>query len=70
MMKSSDPLVDEIRAIRDAISRELDDDIERLGKEMQAREAQSSRPVVRLSPRRVPQGESTTNEAPVARKSA
>ncbi|MCK6570752.1 hypothetical protein L6V77_06500 [Myxococcota bacterium] len=69
-MESNDPLVDEVRAIRDRIAGELDYDIERLGKEMQTREGQSGRPVVRLSPRRIEQAEGMTNATLPARKSA
>ena len=53
-MRSSDPIVDEVRAAREAIAKEYDYDIERLARAMQARQAASGRPVVRLRPKRVP----------------
>ncbi len=53
-MPSRDPIVDEVRAARDAIAKEYDYDIERIGRAMQEREAKNERPVVRLSPRRIP----------------
>lgn len=70
MTNSNDQDVEEVREIRDAIAREFDYDIERLGKEMQAREVRSSRPVVRLPPRRVAAGGAGPGEPPVDRKSA
>lgn len=52
-MRSSDPIVDEVRAIRDAIAKEFDYDIERLADAIKARELRSGRKVVRLPPRKV-----------------
>jgi hypothetical protein len=52
-MRYSDPIVDEVRAIRDAIAKEFDYDIEKLAQAIKAREAQSGRKVVRLPPRKV-----------------
>ena len=70
MANPNDPFVEEVRAIRDAIAREFDYDIERLGKEMQAREAHSGRAVVRLAPRRVPPGAGGPGQPLADRKSA
>lgn len=53
-MSSRDPIVEEVRAIRDAIAKEFDYDIERLGRAMQERQSKNDRPVVRLPPRRIP----------------
>jgi hypothetical protein len=52
-MRESDPIVDEVRAIRDAIAKEFDYDIEKLADAIKAREVQSGRKVVRLPPRKV-----------------
>jgi hypothetical protein len=54
MPSSSDPIVNEVRAARDAIAKEFDYDIERIARAMQERQAQGDRPVVRLSPKRIP----------------
>lgn len=70
MTNSNDPHVEEVREIRDAIAREFDYDIERLGKEMQAREARSGRAVVRLAPRRGSPSPAGPGESPADRKSA
>jgi hypothetical protein len=53
-MASLDPIVEEVRAVRDAIAKEFDYDIERLGRAMQVRQLMNDRPVVRLLPKRVP----------------
>ena len=50
-MRYSDPVVDEVRAARDAIAKEFDYDIEKLAEALKAREAKSGRRVVRLPPR-------------------
>ena len=52
-MPSYDPIVEEVRAARDAIAKVFDYDIERIGQAMQERQAKSGRPVVRLSPKRI-----------------
>ena len=52
-MPTRDPIVEEVRAVRDAIAKEFDYDIERLGHAMQERQAKSGRPVVRLPARRI-----------------
>ncbi len=52
-MQKSDPIVDEVRAARDAIAKEFDYDIEKLALAIKIREAQSGREVVRLAPRKV-----------------
>ena len=53
-MPSRDPIVEEVRAARDAIAKEFDYDIERIGRAMQERQSKNDRPVVRLLPKRVP----------------
>jgi hypothetical protein len=52
-MHLPDPIVDEVRAARDAIAKKYDYDIERLAKAMRARQGEGGREVVRLSPRPV-----------------
>ena len=52
-MQKSDPIVDEVRAARDAIAKEFDYDIERIGRAMQERQAKNNRPVIRLPPKRI-----------------
>lgn len=52
-MRNSDPIVDEVRAIRDAISKEFDYDIDKLARAIKAHEEQSGRKVVRLPPKKV-----------------
>jgi len=53
-MPSRDPIVEEVRAVRDAIAKEFDYDIERIGRAMQERQSKNERPVVRLLPKRIP----------------
>ena len=53
-MPSRDPIVEEVRAARDAIAKEFDYDIERIGRAMQERQSHNDRPVVRLPPKRIP----------------
>jgi hypothetical protein len=53
-MPSRDPIVEEVRAVRDAIAKEFDYDIERIGRAMQERQSKNDRPVVRLLPKRIP----------------
>jgi hypothetical protein len=52
-MRYSDPIVDDVRAIRDAIAKEFDYDIEKLADAIKAHEVQSGRKIVRLPPRKV-----------------
>ena len=52
-MRYSDPIVDEVRAVRDAIAKEFDYDIEKLSQAIKAHEAQSGRKIVRLPPKKV-----------------
>jgi hypothetical protein len=54
MPSSFDPIVDEVRAARDAIAKEFDYDIERIGRAMQERQAKGDHPFVRLTPKRIP----------------
>ena len=51
-MSSRDPIVEEVRAAREAIAKECGYDIERQGRAMQERQARSGRSVVRLAPKR------------------
>lgn len=53
-MLPRDPIVEEVRAVRDAIAKEFDYDIERIGRAMQERQSKNVRPVVRLPPKRIP----------------
>jgi hypothetical protein len=53
-MPSPDPIVEEVRAVRDAIAKEFDYDVERIGRAMQVRQSKNDRPVVRLPPKRIP----------------
>jgi len=53
-MLPRDPIVEEVRAVRDAIAKEFDYDIDRLGRALQERQVNNGRPVVRLPPRRIP----------------
>ena len=52
-MRYSDPIVDEVRAVRDAIAKECNYDVEKIAEAIKAREAQSGRRIVRLPPRKV-----------------
>lgn len=52
-MRKSDPIVDEVRAAREAIAKEFDYDIEKIAQALKIREKQSGREVVRLAPRKV-----------------
>ena len=52
-MRYPDPIVDEVRAVRDAIAKEFDYDIEKLAKAIKAHEAQSGQEFVRLPPKKV-----------------
>lgn len=51
---SADPIVEEIHAIRDALSKESDDDIRKIAKAAKARQDQGDRKAVRLAPRKPP----------------
>ncbi len=52
-MPYRNPIVDEVRAARDAIAKAFDYDIERIGRAIRERQLASDRPVVRLEPRPV-----------------
>ena len=52
-LSSGDPIIDEIHAIREAISRESDDDLEKIVEAARAREKASGRKVVTLPSRRI-----------------
>lgn len=50
-MKFSDPIVDEVRAARDAIVRACDYDLDKLALALKEHERQSGRKLVRLPPK-------------------
>jgi hypothetical protein len=50
-MPQPDPIVDEVRAVRDAIAKESDYDIGKIAEAVRAREATNGRTVVTLPPR-------------------
>lgn len=52
-MQKPDPIVEEVRAARDASSKEFDYDIDKLAQAIKAREMLGERKVVRLPPRKV-----------------
>jgi hypothetical protein len=52
-MRYSDPIIDEVRAARDAIAKEFEYDIEKLAEALKVREGRSGRKIVRLPPREV-----------------
>jgi hypothetical protein len=51
-MKDSNPIIDEVRAVRDAIAKEYDYDIAKIAEAVRAREIRSGRTFVRLPPRK------------------
>ena len=51
-MKDPNPIVDEVRAVRDAIAKECDYDIAKIAEAVRAREVKSGRRFVRLPPRK------------------
>ena len=51
-MRVKDPIVEEVRAVRDALAKEYDYDVEKLGRAMQAAEKAEGRKTVILQPRR------------------
>lgn len=51
--RDPNPIVDEVRSARDAIAKQFEYDIERLGRALQERQLQGGRPLVRLPPRRI-----------------
>lgn len=51
-MKSSDAIVDEVRAAREALARESDDNLEMIVQAARARQAKSGREFVTLPPRK------------------
>ena len=52
-MKISDPVVEEVRAIREALAEQYEYDVEKLARALQIDEATGGRKVVHLSPRPV-----------------
>ena len=53
-MPTRDSIVEEVRSVRDAIAKKFDYDIEKLGRDLQERQAKGGRPLVRLPARRIP----------------
>jgi hypothetical protein len=51
-MNLSDSIVDEVRAAREALARESDDDIEKIVEAARARQAQSGRESITLPPKK------------------
>lgn len=51
-MKSSDSIVDEVRAAREALAKESDDNLEKIVEAARARQSQSGREVVTRPPRK------------------
>lgn len=51
-MKSSDSIVDEVRAARDALAKESDDNLEKIVEAARARQAKSGRTIVTLPPKK------------------
>jgi hypothetical protein len=51
-MRDPNPIVDEVRAVRDAIAKEYDYDIAKIAEAVRAREVKSGRTFVRLPPRK------------------
>ena len=52
-MKSSDSIVDEVRAAREALAKESDDNLEKIVEAARARQSQSGREVVTRPPRKI-----------------
>jgi hypothetical protein len=52
-MTRKDPIIEEIHAVREALAREADYDLERILEAARARQAASGLPAVTLSPRKV-----------------
>ena len=51
-MRIRDPIVEEVRAVRDALAKEFDYDVEKLARAIQADEQAQGRPPLHLPPRR------------------
>ena len=51
-MKSSDSIVDEVRAAREAIAKESGDNLEKIVEAARARQSKSGREIVRLPPKK------------------
>lgn len=48
-----DPIVEEVRGVRDAIAREYDYDVKKLADALREEQRKAGREVVRLQPRRI-----------------
>jgi hypothetical protein len=53
-MIAPDPILEELRSIREAIARSSDDDLKRIAESAKARQPDSGHQVVQLPPKRVP----------------
>ena len=51
-MKSSDSIVDEVRAAREALAKESDDNLEKIVEAARARQSESGRKIVTLPPKK------------------
>ncbi len=61
---SRDPIIDEVRAIRDAIAKEHNYDLDSICRMLQTREVTSGRSHVTLPPRRLPMATAAEPEDP------
>jgi hypothetical protein len=52
-MPDPDPILEEIRTIRDAIAKASDDDLQKIAEAARSRQRESGRQSVRLSPKRI-----------------
>lgn len=50
-MKHPDPIIDEIRAVRDAMAKDSNYDVEEIARKVKAHQTESGRKVVRRPPR-------------------
>ncbi len=69
-MKESDAIIDEVRAIRDAIAKQYDYDIAEIAESIRQQQTMSGRTYVCLSPRAPARLEAEPGETELRRKSA
>ena len=67
---SQDPIIDEVRAIRDAIAKEHNYDLDSIFRMLETREVTSGRSHVTLPPRRLPLATATAPENAAQRAAA
>ena len=53
-MSTPDPILEELRSIREAISKSSDEDLKRIAEGAKARQAHSGHKIVQLPPKRIP----------------